>query len=150
MTSHRYEKRDSRSALQRLREAEGIPYAIVRGMARNLHGYERMTRDVDVLMTEAALEKYVQRCVGPGYRPAFPGARKSFRDTISQTPIEVLISGDYPLDGEPKPVSFPDPQSAAVDVEGIRVISLEKPIELKLASGMSAPHRLRDRPMCRT
>ena len=31
-----------------------------------------------------------------------------------------------------------------VEVDGIRVVSLEKLIELKLASGMSAPHRLRD------
>ncbi len=28
--------------------------------------------------------------------------------------------------------------------EGIRVVTLEKLIELKLASGISAPHRLRD------
>ena len=31
-----------------------------------------------------------------------------------------------------------------MEVEGIRVVALDKLIELKLASGMSAPHRLRD------
>jgi hypothetical protein len=31
-----------------------------------------------------------------------------------------------------------------VEIEGIRVIVLEKLVELKLASGLSAPHRLRD------
>ena len=41
-------------------------------------------------------------------------------------------------------MAFPDPREASVEVEGIRVVTLEKLIELKLASGMSAPHRLRD------
>jgi hypothetical protein len=41
-------------------------------------------------------------------------------------------------------VVFPDPVVASVEVEGVRVVTLDKLIELKLASGMSAPHRLRD------
>ena len=41
-------------------------------------------------------------------------------------------------------MSFPDPAAAAEEVSGIRVLVLPKVIELKLASGMSAPHRLRD------
>jgi len=128
---------------RRLREEE-IPYAVVGGMALNLHDYERMTRDIDILMTPAALEKFIERCVGLGYVQAFQGARKSFRDTESQTPIEVLITGEYPGDGRPKPVFFPDPETASVEINGIKVITLEKLIELKLASGLSASHRLRD------
>jgi len=41
-------------------------------------------------------------------------------------------------------VSFSDPAVAAVDVEGVRVLALPRLVELKLASGISAPHRLRD------
>ena len=41
---------------RRLKEEE-IPYAVVGGMALNLHGFERMTRDVDIVMTAAAIEK---------------------------------------------------------------------------------------------
>jgi hypothetical protein len=58
--------------------------------------------------------------------------------------IEVLISGEYPGDGKPKPVSFPDPSAVATEVGGVRVIALPRLVELKLASGMSAAHRLRD------
>lgn len=130
--------------LARRLEGEGIPYAIVGGMALNLHDYERMTRDVDVLLTPEGLAKFVERCVGRGYVPAFAGARKSFRDTESQLAIEFLTTGEYPGDGKPKPVTFPDPMEASIVVEGYRVIRLEKLIELKLASGLSAPHRLRD------
>lgn len=128
---------------RRLKE-EDIPYAVVGGMALNLHDYERMTRDIDILMTPAAIDKFIQRCVGLGYVQAFRGARKSFRDTTSQTTIEVLITGEYPGDGKPKPVSFPDPATSSIEIGGIRVITLEKLIELKLASGLSASHRLRD------
>ena len=135
------------STLERLArrlEDEEIPYAVVGGMALNLHEYERMTRDIDILMTPAGVEKFIERCVGLGYVQAFRGARKSFRDTVSQTTIEVLITGEYPGDGKAKPVSFPDPATASVKVGNFRVISKEKLVELKLASGLTAPHRLRD------
>lgn len=128
---------------RRLNE-EQIPYAIVGGMALNLHDYERMTRDIDILMTPEAIDLFIKKCVGLGYAQAFAGARKSFRDTTTQTTIEVLITGEYPGDGKPKPVAFPDPSTAYTEVNGIRVITLEKLIELKLASGLSASHRLRD------
>jgi hypothetical protein len=36
--------------VRRLRKA-GIPYAIMGGMAVNAHGHERLTKDVDVLLT---------------------------------------------------------------------------------------------------
>jgi hypothetical protein len=45
--------------------------------------------------------------------------------------------------GRPKPVRFPDPDEG-VEVEGLRVLPLPRVVELKLASGQSAPHRLRD------
>lgn len=130
--------------LSRRLDEEGIPYAILGGMALNLHGYARLTQDVDVLMTADGLTRFVDRCVGRGYVASFSGARKTFRDTLSGIPIEVLTTGEYPGDGKPKPVAFPDPAISSVDAGGIRVVALPKLIELKLASGLSAPHRLRD------
>jgi hypothetical protein len=137
------------SALRRLTQrldAEGIPYALLGGLALAEHGYPRLTEDIDLLLTPSGLERFRQRLVGRGYRPAFNGARKSFRDTETGVRIEIVTAGEYPGDGLPKPVAFPDPTTPGVteDKEGIRVIALEKLIELKLASGMSAPHRLRD------
>src|SRR5947208_2852214 len=46
-------------------------------------------------------------------------------------------------DGKPKPVAFPDPEAAGIDIEGIRCLRLDRLIELKLASG-TAPGRRRD------
>ena len=130
-----------RRLAERLRE-ESIPYAIVGGMALNLHGYHRQTVDVDILLTREGLERFRTRLVGRGYVVAFPGALKTFRDPETGVKIETLTTGEYPGDGKPKPVSFPDPAAAAVDVAGYSVIGLERLIEMKIASGLSAPHRL--------
>jgi Uncharacterised nucleotidyltransferase len=130
-----------RRLIQRLKE-ESIPYAVVGGMALNLHGYHRETVDVDILVTREGLERFRERLVGRGYAVAFPGARKSFRDPETGVRIETLTSGEYPGDGRPKPVSFPDPSAAAVDLGGYSVIGLERLVEMKLASGLSSPHRL--------
>ena len=133
--------------LKRLAHAlneEEISYAIVGGMALNLFGFTRETVDVDILLTPDGLEKFRERLVGRGYVPAFSGANKSFKDAETQVKIETLTTGEFPGDGKPKPVSFPDPQAVSVDRDGYSVISLDKLIELKLASGLTAPHRLRD------
>jgi hypothetical protein len=79
-----------------------------------------------------------------GYRPAFTGARKKFRTTGENVPVEVITSGEYPGDGLPKPVQFPNPNDVAVVIDGVKTLSLEKLVELKLSSGISAPDRLKD------
>jgi hypothetical protein len=132
-----------RSLVDRL-AAESIPYAIVGGMALNLFGFVRQTVDVDILLTKEGLAKFRERFVGRGYVPAFPGAAKAFLDTDTRVRIDFLTSGEYPGDGKPKPVAFPDPSFSAVDRGPYRVITLEKLIDLKLASGLSAPHRMGD------
>jgi hypothetical protein len=133
--------------LQRLAERlerEGIPYALIGGLALAHHGLVRMTQDVDILMTADGLAAFKERCVGRGYVLAFAGAHKTFRDTETGVRIEVITTGEYPGDGLPKPVAFPAPDAVAEEREGIRVVGLETLIELKLASGLTAPHRLRD------
>ncbi|HSB08398.1 MAG TPA: nucleotidyltransferase family protein [Blastocatellia bacterium] len=124
---------------------EKIDYALVGGMALALHGFVRPTQDVDLLVTPEGLERFHERLVGRGYVVAFPGARKHFRDADTGVPVEVITSGEFPGDGKPKPVVFPRPEEVAVTVEPFRVANIEKLVELKLASGLSAEHRrLRD------
>lgn len=123
---------------------EGIDYALAGGMALVLHGYRRETVDVDLLLTREGRDRLADELSGSGYLPMFPGSRKRFRDTETGVEIDIIVTGDYPGDGKPKPVSFPNPSAVSTEVEGIRVVTLETLIELKLASGMTAPHRLRD------
>ncbi|MCX6617344.1 MAG: nucleotidyltransferase family protein [Acidobacteria bacterium] len=132
-----------RDLARRLDEA-GIPYAVLGAIALGQHGMPRMTLDIDILLTPRGLAQFKAQYLGRGYVPAFPGAERTFRASDTGVRIEVITSGEYPGDGLPKPVSFPDPQEAWVEIGGIRVITLERLIELKLASGMTAAHRLRD------
>ncbi len=120
-----------------------IDYAVIDAVALNLHGYRRFTEDIDLLLTKGGLEQFRNELVGSGYRPVFQGARRRFR-TSENIPIEIITEGEYPGDDLPKPVRFPNPIDATTEIEGVKTISLDKLIELRLASGLSAPHRLRD------
>jgi hypothetical protein len=126
---------------QRLDEL-GIPYAIAGGMALFFHGYRRFTEDVDILVTAEGLQEIHRELEGLGYLPPFVGS-KNLRNTEYGVRIEFLVMGDYPGDGKPKPVAFPDPEVSSVEIEGIHFLRLESLIELKLASGRT-PGRLRD------
>ncbi|HET7501437.1 MAG TPA: hypothetical protein VFK02_10555 [Kofleriaceae bacterium] len=121
----------------------GIPYAIVGAMALNEYGYRRVTTDVDVLMTRDGLQRFKDHWLGRGYVEKFPGSR-GLRDTELGVTIDVLVTGDYPGDGQPKPVRFPDPAEVAKHEGGLALIPLAKLVELKLASGISAPQRMKD------
>jgi hypothetical protein len=134
--------RTLRRIAQRLGELN-IPYAIAGGMALFAHGFRRFTEDVDVLVTREGLEELHRHLEGLGYVPLFSGS-KALRDADSGVRIEFLVTGEYPGDGKPKPVSFPAPDASSVEKDGVRWLSLPALVELKIASGMTSPGRLRD------
>lgn len=121
-----------------------IDYMVIGAVALLAHGYPRFTEDIDLVLTPAGLEAFHRELIGLGYVPAFPGAKKRLRSTRDGITIEVMTTGEYPGDGKPKPVSIPEPTAASTEIDGIHVVTFEKLIELKLASGMTAPHRLKD------
>jgi hypothetical protein len=125
-------------------DERGIDYIVIGAVALLAHGYPRFTEDIDLVMTSEGLQKFHEELVGLGYAPAFPSARKRLRSTTDGVSIEVMTTGEYPGDGKPKSVSMPAPAEAATEIDGIKFVTLEKLIELKLASGISAPHRLKD------
>jgi len=125
--------------LARLLDEEGIAYAIAGAMALNAYGYQRVTVDVDVLLTQAGLDAFKAKHLGRGYVADGTG----LRDTDHGVDVGVLVAGEYPGDGKPKPVAFPDPVVATRGGD-VALLPLENLVELKLASGLSAPHRLKD------
>ena len=126
-----------------LRE-HGIDYMVIGAVALLAHGYPRFTEDIDLVLTPEGLEAFHRELVGLGYIPAFQGAKKRLRSTRHGVTIKVMTTGEYPGDGKPKPVSIPEPSTASTEIDGIQVVTFAKLIELKLASGMTAPHRLKD------
>ena len=125
-------------------DSHGIDYIAIGAIALNQHGYRRFTEDIDLVLTKEGLEKFREELIGLGYRPAFEGSTKKFHTAAENVPIEIMTAGEYPGDGLPKPVKFPDPSKSFVLIDGIKTVILEKLIELKLASGMTAPDRLKD------
>lgn len=120
-----------------------IDYAIAGSLCLAAHGVVRATEDVDILIGRDDLERFKRAWLGRGYVNVREGG-KAVRDTVNGVRLDFLIEGDYPGDGKPKPVRFPAPALASADVGRLRVLDLRHFIELKLASGMSAPHRLQD------
>ena len=134
-------------AMNRLSKTLGemqIPFAIAGAMAANAHGHRRTTADVDILITTEDLARFKSEHIGRGWVDKFEGS-KNFRDAVAGVDIDALLTGQFPGDGKPKPVSFPHPADVAeVSEEGIPYLSLPALLELKLASGMTTTHRMQD------
>jgi hypothetical protein len=130
--------------LSKVLQEMNIPFAIAGAMAANAHGHKRTTSDVDILIRREDLQRFKAQYIGRGWVDKFEGS-KNFRDAVTNISIDTLIVGDYPGDGLPKPVSFPPPESVSeLSEEGIPIISLVTLLELKMASGMTASHRMQD------
>jgi len=120
----------------------GVDYAVVGGMAMFIHGYRRFTEDVDILVTREGLAQIHDALEGRGYVKPF-AASKILRDATTGVKIDFLISGQYPGDGKAGPIAFPEPKGAAIQRDNAQVLSIDKLVELKLASGQS-PGRRKD------
>jgi hypothetical protein len=121
-----------------------IPFAIAGAMAANAHGHTRTTADVDILIRSEDLQRFKDKHLGRGWIDKFEGS-KNFRDTIHEVNIYALMVGQYPGDGLPKPVAFPEPESVVEYHDaGIPYVSLDTLLELKLACAMTTTHRPRD------
>lgn len=98
---------------------------------------------MNILVTPSDLKTIHEKLEGLGYLPPFPKS-KHLRNTQLGVKIEFLTTGGYPGDGKAKPISFPDPRDVGFESDSITYITLPRLIELKLASGMTNPGRLKD------
>jgi hypothetical protein len=79
-----------------LLDQESIRYAIVGAMALNAYGYQRVTLDVDVLLTPEGLARFRAVGLGRGYLEKFPGSR-GLRDTATSSPPITRDEGGCPV-----------------------------------------------------
>lgn len=120
-----------------------ISYSLVGGYALILYGVRRFTEDIDLLVSREGLAKLHADLIGRGYVRVAPRSR-NLRDVETGVRIEFVVTDEFPGDGKPKPVPFPDATKVAELHQGVKVINLKSLIELKLASGMTAKARLQD------
>ncbi len=137
---------DAQKALYRLTailEEESLPYAIIGAFALNEYGHRRVTVDVDLVMRDEDLRTFKRGHLGKGYAERVAGSGKLL-DTEHDVNVDVLSTGRFPGDDKPKPIAFPDPATTAVRGERFALLPMPRFLELKLASGMVAPHRAKD------
>lgn len=114
--------------LRELLEAAHVPYRLVGGIAVVHHGYERSTRDLDVLIpADVDIDPLL---VAHGF---VRESRTRLRHVASGVPIDLLIAGDpCPRPGQP---AFPSPSDVAASPRDEGVIGLAGLVILKLRAG---------------
>lgn len=116
-----------------LLEREGIEYVVIGAVAMAAHHFRRATEDVDICVRAQDLDRFRERLVGAVFQ-SVEGRKRRFYDPQTQVTFDLLVAGE--LAGRVsrnKQIRFPD-SSEAVTVEGLRTVSLERLIELKLVT----------------
>jgi hypothetical protein len=111
-----------------------VPYAIAGGVAVCLHGYQRNTVDLDLLVRAGQSEAVRNTFAAAGIK--WNEGDREFR-TPGGVAIHFLVSGERA--GKGSEVRLPDPANPDVvtELEGLSVLSLAALIESKIASGQS-------------
>lgn len=121
-------------SLKKRFDEEGIPFVVIGALAVQRHGHWRFTEDIDLLTTKEGLDRIHERFFGRGINPRAAGLRKRLRDSEREVNIDIVTSGE-PAGGQGSPLIYPDPSSPwFVEHEGLRYPTLDKLIDIKLAS----------------
>jgi hypothetical protein len=114
--------------------AAEIPYSICGGVAVCLHGYQRNTVDIDLVIRPGDAESVRNLLSEEGL--VWDEANAEFR-TPAGIAVQFLIAGQKA--GEGSEVTIPEPvgELNVEQREGLTVVRLSRLIEMKIACGMS-------------
>jgi hypothetical protein len=115
-----------------------IPYAVCGGVAVCLHGYQRNTVDLDLIVRREDATAMRELLVDAGWR--WDPQAAEFR-TAEGIAVHVLHAGEKA--GRDSQVLIADPagEPNVEQLEGLGVVRLSRLIEMKLASGMTSLRR---------
>ena len=119
-------------------ENANVPHSICGGVAVCLHGYQRNTTDVDIIISRSDAERVRELLTEALY--AWDETRKEFRSPGGIS-VQFLIAGERA--GEDSEVSIPAPEGDLnfEEREGLSVVCLSKLIEMKIACGQGNMRR---------
>lgn len=129
---------DTATRCHELLAAAKIPHAVIGGVAVCLHGYQRNTVDLDLLVRKDDASVIQSTLSKAGF--VWGVQQAECRGPLG-TPVKFAYAGD--LAGEGSQVAFPDPSAARVttEIEGLPVLTALKLIELKIASALGDVRR---------
>jgi hypothetical protein len=116
-----------------LTDAE-IAYCICGGVAVCLHGYQRNTADLDLIIRSADSQSVRRVLTEAGF--TWDSEKAEFR-TQDGIAIQFLIAGQTAGKGSEVSVSQPSGDLNVELIEGLTVVRLSRLIEMKIACGMS-------------
>jgi hypothetical protein len=123
---------------QVLADAE-IPHSVCGGVAVCLHGYQRNTTDVDLIIERERANDVRQILESAGLQ--WDGVNKEFR-TAGGIAVQFLMTGDRA--GKDSEVRLPSPTGElnVETIEGLPVLRLSRLIEIKIACGAENVRRM--------
>jgi hypothetical protein len=118
--------------LRTLARKEGIPIAVIGGMAAIRHGYERNTQDIDIVIGRQHLDTIIRVAPTYGIKVVWQDPRGWHKFQHDMVRIEIIPEGGKP--SKDAPTMIPGPKQLGV-AEGMEYASLGGWVETKLASG---------------
>lgn len=112
----------------------GIAYSVCGGVAVCLHGYQRNTTDLDLVIRSNDSDAVRQTLTDAGFEWKAEQAEFRTQDGIA---IQFLIAGQKAGKGSEVSVSEPIGDLNVEQIEGLSVVRLSRLIEMKIACGMS-------------
>jgi len=114
--------------------AAEIPHAIAGGVAVCLHGYQRNTVDLDLLIRKDDADAVRETLEREGF--SWQAKDAEFR-APSGVAVQFLLAGDRA--GPGSEIVLPDPgdERATIEIEGLLVLTLARLIESKVACGQA-------------
>jgi len=122
----------------RILGSEEIPHAICGGVAVCLHGYQRNTVDLDLIIRRSDSERVKETLTEAGL--TWDEAGKEFRSPAG-IPVQFLLTGERAGSGSEVVLPEPEGEFNVEQIEGLPVLKLSKLIESKIACGLGNPRR---------
>lgn len=119
-------------ALNRLAIADGIPLAIVGGLAAIHFGYPAVTEDIDIVVARDDLDRLLADAPHHGFKVQWRSATGWHTLAFEDVEINIVPEGGKARDSSP--TTIPGPQALGV-AAGLSFSGLAGWVELKLSSG---------------
>ena len=128
------ENRFSRAiaALKEMALRDGIPIAVVGGLAAIHYGYAVSTQDIDIVVGQTDLDRLLQ--VAPNYGFTIAWRAKSNWHTLMHEDVEINVVPEGGRSHKHSPTTIPGPAQLGVS-KGMEYASFPGWIELKISAG---------------